>query len=284
MSEPRRYEIYRSVIAKVLKDQEHLPSLPAITLKIRRAINDPNTTNETLAMLVGSDPALSALLIKSASSPMYRTVSTPKTMEGVISIIGFTGVNNIVMAHSINSLFVIRHPVIKKLYNISRKRQVVKGAMSGLLAHKLGYRPADEALMVSLLSEVGTLALLSAFKDIPDIPDTETYFRLCRDYSKSLGVILLIKWNIDQKLIDIIKHCGRWEKPTEGTLELLDVINLGLYHTIKYTRPKAQLPALDTLAAYQKLKPPYNAMDKSNRLSLITNNTAAIRGMIQLLQ
>lgn len=282
--EQSRYDIYRSVIAKVLNGQESLPSLPTITLKIRQAINDPNTTHTKLSMLVGSDPSLSALLMKSASSPMYRTASAPKTLESVISILGYAAVNNIVMVHSINSLFVFRSPVIKKLFNISRNRQVVKGAMSGLLAHKLAYRPADEALMVSLLSEVGTLALLSAFKDTAEVPDTETYFKLCRDYSKSLGVILLTKWNIDQNLISIIKNCGRWEQSTEGELSLLDIINLALYHTIKRTNPQANLPPLQTIAAYKKLQSAHNSIHPSDQLNLVVNNEPAIKGMIQLLQ
>jgi len=235
-------------------------------------------------MLIGADPALNALLIKSASSPMYRTVSAPKTLEAVISIIGFAGVNNIVMAHSINSLFVIKNPVIKKLYNISRQRQVVKGAVSGLLAHKLGYRPADEALMTSLLSEVGTLALLSAFKEISDVPDTQTYFKLCREYSKSLGVILLTKWNIDPKLVNIVRYCGEWERASDGDLELLDVINLSLFHAVKHMSPTADLPPLTQLAAYKKLNAGNNEMDESGQLRLITENQKAIAGMIQLLQ
>ncbi|MGK0500710.1 MAG: HD-like signal output (HDOD) protein [Oceanicoccus sp.] len=284
MTTDNQYLGSRTIISRVLQNQDHLPSLPAITLKIRQAINNSNTTHESLAMLIGSDPALNALLIKSASSPMYRTASAPKTLEAVISIIGFSGVNNIVMAHSINSLFVNKNPAIKRLYSISRKRQVVKGAISGLLAHKLGYRPADEALMISLLSEVGTLALLSAFKETSDVPDMQTYIKLCREYSKSLGGILLNRWNIDPRLIDIVKHCGHWERESDGKLELLDVINLSLYHAVKHLSPDADLPPLTQLAAYSKLKIPHNEIDQSGQLTLITENQTAIAGMIQMLQ
>ena len=44
MSAKSHYELYRGVIAKVLNNQEDLPSLPAITLKIRQAINNPDTS------------------------------------------------------------------------------------------------------------------------------------------------------------------------------------------------------------------------------------------------
>lgn len=282
--EQSRYQIYRSVIARVLNDQEHLPSLPAITLKIRHAINDSNTTVEMLAQLIGSDPSLSALLMKSVSSPLYRTLESPNTLQGVISIMGFAAVNNVVMAHSVNSLFVFRKPALKILFNMTRQRQVVKGSMSGFLAKKLQYQPSDEALMVSLLSEVGTLALLSAFRDYDDVPDKQMYLRLCRDYSKSLGIILLTKWGVDEKLIDAVKYCGLWEKESEGPLSLLDIINLALYHTIKATSPNATLPDLKELAAYSKLRPPNNFLSPGGQLMLVTENLDEIKSMIKSMQ
>jgi HD-like signal output (HDOD) protein len=283
-AEHSRYLIYRSVIARVLNDQEHLPSLPAITMKVRQAISDNNTTTEKLGQLIGGDPALSALLMKAVSSPLYRTQEVPNTLSGVISIMGFSAVNNIVMAHSVNSLFVFQKPALKALYNLTRQRQVIKGSMSVFLAQKLKYRPADEVLMVSLLSEVGTLALLSAFKDRAEVPDTETYFRLCRDYSKSLGVILLNKWGVDVKLVEAVKHCGQWDVSSEGPMSLLDIINLGLYHTVRATSPKAKLPALKELAAYAKLQPPNNFVTSNELLMLVKDNQAEIKAIISSLQ
>ena len=39
----QNYNIYSIVINQVLRDQEQLPSLPSLTLKIRTAISDPST-------------------------------------------------------------------------------------------------------------------------------------------------------------------------------------------------------------------------------------------------
>ena len=138
--------------------------------------------------------------------------------------------------------------------------------------------------MVSLLSEVGTLALLSAFSDHEETPDKQSYLRLCRDYGKSLGIILLTKWGVDENLIDSVRYCGIWDRMSEGPLSLLDIINLGLYHTAKITTPHASLPELNDLVAYNKLTPPHNLISQNGQLKLITENHEEIRAMIDSLQ
>ncbi len=272
MNQSTQYEIYRSIIKRVLDDNEGLPSLPTITLKIRQAIDNENTTVDTLAQLVSRDPALTALLMKCAASPLYRTVSQPTTIQGVISLMGMPAVGSVVMTHSLKSLFPIHNTALRKLFNHTWKRQITKGSMAALIGKKLYYHPAEEALTASLLSEVGTLAVLSAFSASKDIPSEETYFALCRDYSKSLGTILLTKWNVDKRLIDTVKNCGQWQYTEPGKTSLIDVINLALYQTVMRTKSNPNLPRLKDLAAYQKLLSPFNAIDKDGGLLIVSDH------------
>ena len=58
------YAIYRQVVTQLMSGEEQLPSLPAITLEIRRALSDPEVTLAQLNRLISRDPALSAILMK----------------------------------------------------------------------------------------------------------------------------------------------------------------------------------------------------------------------------
>ncbi len=283
MQASKRYEIYRNVIKRVLADQESLPSLPAITLKIRQAISDESTTVDKLVKIISTDPALSTLLMKYASSPAFKTAKPANTLNSLISLMGFSTVNKIVMTHSVSSLFINRNPQLKKLYTISRNRQLVKAGYSIFLAQQLGYRPTDEVLMVSFLSEVGTLALLAALEEEVQIPDAATYFELCRRYSKSLGIVLLTKWQIDENLINAVKLIGQWNNSPKGQLALLDIVNLGLFHTVIRTSKskKTSLPAVSDIAAFKKLMPQYRAVDNIGQLSLVSENQKQIDDLIR---
>lgn len=274
------YQIYKAAVQKVIADEEQLPSLPSITLKIRQQVSLPNTDYTQIARLIKLDPGLSTLLLKYAASPLYRRPVPPKTIEDVISIIGLQTLTNLVMLHSVKSLFVLKNLRIKGLYEISWRRMLYKAAISQFLAKKLGFHPAEEAMIASLLTEVGTLAILSSFSDLKQVPGKKAYYMLCRKYSKSLGVILLTKWGLDKYFIDMTHSCGNWTFSYDDQLSLSDVINLAVYSTVQLQKSTHDLPAIETLTAYQKLPPSLNEITDSGQLSLITANLGEIKQII----
>ncbi len=279
-----QYEVYTSVIQRVLQDEECLPSLPSITLKIRQAIADDSATVRQLVSLIRTDPGLSALLMKSASSPLYKTASPVKTLDGVVALIGMDAVNNLVMLHSVRGMFVSKDPRLKLLFDRTWRRQIMKAGLSCFLAKKLRYQSVDEVLICSLLSEVGSLAVISAFNDLKEVPDAQDYITLCRNYSKLLGVTLLTKWNVDEELIEVIKHCGQWEETNTGRITGTDIINLSLYHTVLWMNSSAKLPNVETLALYPKLCPPDNEINDNHELVLVARHKDQVKQIVASLQ
>lgn len=274
------YEHYQSLIRKALEDTVSLPSLPAITLKIRNAVADPDISVEKLAGLIAQDPALAALLIKYSASPLYQTQHKPTTLQGVITLIGMQAVSSIVMTHSIKSLFVMHKPRLRELFHETWRRQITKASMSAFLARKLRYHPAEEVLLTALLTDVGTLALLSALNDAPEVPTRDEYISLCRDYSKSLGTILLTKWRVDERILNTMKQCGIWEEASPGIINMTDIINLALYHTIIETEPHYELPPIVSLRAYHKLPEEFRPLTTDGKcLQLIGDHCQLIQDL-----
>ena len=276
VNETSDYSIYRRVVSQLMQGQEQLPSLPTITLDIRRALTDERITVSALVRLVSRDPALSAILMKHASCALYRHALVPKTLHEVITLLGMAEVDRITMVHSIRSLFTLHSAAHKRLFVEVWERLVLKASTSAMLARLLGHVAPEHALLASLLSEVGTLAVLSAFKDEAQIPSGELYYKLCREYSKSLGVIVLKKWAVDDEYIGVIRNAGSWSLSESRELGLIDLVNLALFHAIKEQNPQADLPLLVELAAYQKLLPPLNFVSANGELELVLNHQADI--------
>ncbi|PTT72821.1 hydrolase, partial [Pseudomonas sp. HMWF010] len=88
LSDASDYSIYRRAVSQLMLGEEQLPSLPTITLDIRRALSNPKLTINQLAALIGRDPALSALLMKHASSALFRQAIAPKNLRDVITLLG----------------------------------------------------------------------------------------------------------------------------------------------------------------------------------------------------
>ncbi|MBP8185112.1 MAG: HDOD domain-containing protein, partial [Pseudomonas sp.] len=250
-----------------------------ITLEIRRALSDPEVSLAQLNRLISRDPALSAILMKYASSALLRTQLPPKSLLDVLRVLGIAQVDRITMVHSVKSLFTLHSPAHKKLFLEAWERLVLKASSSAFLARVVGHVAPDQALLASLLSEVGTLAVLSAFKNAAEIPSPELYYKLCREYSKSLGVIVLKKWAVDDAYIKVIRHAGDWHYHERAELELVDLINLSLFHAIKLVGRTSSLPPLTELAAYAKLPAPLDFISDSGELTVLLSHSAEIEAI-----
>ncbi|MHA6492855.1 HDOD domain-containing protein [Pseudomonas borbori] len=284
VTETSDYSIYRRVVSQLMHGEEQLPSLPALTLDIRRALGDPNVSLNGLVRLISRDPALSALLMKHASCALYRHSMTPKTLPEVITLLGLAEVDRITMVHSVKSLFILHSAAHKRLFIETWERLILKASTCALLARLLGHVAAEHALLASLLSEVGTLAVLSAFKDAAAMPSLELYNKLCREYSAPLGVIVLKKWAVNSEYIEVTRDAGNWQRSLGWHLDLLDMVNLALYHATRMRTPSATLPPLRELAAYQKLLPPQDLIDETGELSLVVHHRADIHAIADTLR
>ncbi|MFO1388130.1 HDOD domain-containing protein [Cellvibrio sp.] len=270
----KEFHIYQNAIEKMRAHDDQLPSLPIITLEIRKATSNPNVNLNHLSSLIAKDPSLTAILMKHASSVFYRTADKPKNLQDVIKRLGMGAIESLTLSHSIKSLFVLRNHQLKALYKQAWQRQTLKACMSYHLAKTLHFPNPEDAIVASLLSEVGTLALLSSLQDYA-APAAPTYKILCQHYSKHLGAILLAKWGVSPVFVDVLRKTGAWTLDTGRLLQLVDVINLGLFHTIHYLQPQNDLIPLQEIAAFKKLNPQY-AMIKQQKLLIIEENISHI--------
>ena len=270
------YSIYRNVVSDLLSGKEPLPSLPASAYEIRKALEQPNISMGDLSRLLERDPDLSAILLRYASSPLVGSPNPPQSILEVIRLLGMNQVERITMVHSIKSLFAIHSVKHRRLYMEAWRRMALKASLSTYITKHLGKVVPDHVLMAALLSEVGTLAVLSAFKTSEETPDVSTYISLCREFAKPLGVITLQSWQVDEQYIKVMQDIGHWSDECPGPINLTDVINLGLFHAIKLSNVTTDLPPITELTAYKKLEPPVNSV-VAGGLNVVMSNVQEIR-------
>src|SRR6516164_1590922 len=56
-----------------------LPCFPDVVIKIRKTLDDPNTTTEQTVTVVGTEPRLAARLLQTANSAAFNTTGKPLT-------------------------------------------------------------------------------------------------------------------------------------------------------------------------------------------------------------
>ncbi|MFO1389768.1 HDOD domain-containing protein [Cellvibrio sp.] len=274
------YVDYKSAVSALLSHPENFPRLPAITQNIREALVRSDSCASSLSKLIERDTELSQLLLRYASSVMMHNHMPPQTVFDVVRILGMAQVERITMLHAVKDLFRGNTQAYTRIFAASWDRLINKASMSALIAKKVGRVAPDYALLGSLLSEIGTLAVLSVFKssDLP-VPNSETYVNLCREFAKNLGIALLQDWKMDDEYLRLVKQVGNWQAGENEPFGLIDVVNLGLYHSLKARMTANRLPAITHLAAYQKLSAKHNAITDTNELELVVTNRDEIRAI-----
>lgn len=135
------YSVYREVVAQLMSGNEQLPSLPSITLEIRRALEQPGISFLSLSKVIAKDPSLSALLLKYASSAAVHTASPPQNLFDVVRLLGMNQVQRITMMHSVKSLFTVHSLQHKRLFVEAWNRVVLKASVSTFIAKSVGALP-----------------------------------------------------------------------------------------------------------------------------------------------
>jgi hypothetical protein len=83
---------------------------------------------------------------------------------------------------------------------------------------------------------------------------------------------VLKKWAVDEAYIKVIRHAGDWGYRSCPEVELLDLVNLSLFHAIKAVGRTSDLPPLDALAAFAKLPAPLDSISDSGELTLLVSH------------
>lgn len=268
----------KSLVAELLRSPDTLPVLPTLTQEIRDALARSDISIPSLSKLIERDPTLSDVLLRYASSVMLRSHMPPQTVFDVVRVLGMRQVERITIVHATRVLFSTQGQAYTRLFTESWDRLVQKASTSSLIAKQVGRVLPEYALLGSILSEVGTLTVLWAFKHakVP-VPAHDDYVSLCREYAKNLGVALLTKWEMEEDYIKLIRQVGNWFAGEDEPFGLVDVVNLGLYHSLKAQMTPRRLPPLTNLSAYHKLSDKHNAITDTNELELVVMHRDDIR-------
>jgi putative nucleotidyltransferase with HDIG domain len=213
-------EVQHSVIEKVLKEIEHLPTLPQVVTKVL-SMTDSDKGN-AVELSREMDQSLSAKVLKVANSAYYgaRASRRVNSVHHAIVIIGFDAVKEIILTTS--------------LFHTFKDSQMVK-ALQPLWQHSLEcaltakrlawvyrYEAMDEAYLVGLLHDIGKLVIQQHFPDQYHLIAEENRGgeEEGRQEKEILGLThaeiagkMAEHWNFPDTLVEPIAphHDGRWK-------------------------------------------------------------------------
>lgn len=151
-----------AIVDSAIKSISHIATLPEITLKIIKLVEDPNSTAQDLHNVISNDPALCSRILKVVNSAFYGLPRQIGSINRAIVLLGLNAVKNIAIAASLTKLFrggeLCPKFSAKELWTHS----VAVAAGSKLICDELKIGMPDEAFLAGLIHDIGIMVEMQA--------------------------------------------------------------------------------------------------------------------------
>ncbi len=139
-----------------------IPRLPLASVELLHRLMDEKSTHAQVAELVHQDPALTAQLLKAINSPAYSLGQSVTDASQAVSLLGFEGVYQIIMAESLRKSL----PDNEQFRN-SYQRALMLSHIAFALAQATGRGRPAEMSTIALLHDLGRVVIALLVRQNP---------------------------------------------------------------------------------------------------------------------
>ncbi len=220
-----------------------LPPLPENAHRIRRLINDPQSSLQKISKLISSDPVLTGRLIQAANSPLFRGLIKIQDIQSAVNRLGMTCIQNMVISLSVASLYGGSTEWIRtrmrEIWNISIK----VAAVSEVLSRRYQHLEGSEALLAGLLHDIGSVPLLQiCAKRFGKPENPEMLDQAIRTLSPQLSEWILKNWHLADMINTVPMATVNIDQTRTGEVDYSDLVLVAKLHAVRgSTHPLANI-------------------------------------------
>lgn len=170
-----RLEAFKSIAAQASRGELTFPTNVDATLKLQRALNDPDCHAEAAARLVQAEPLLAARTVAIANSVAYnRSGSEITNVRSAVQRVGFRTLNALAAAVIVRQLdSKITQPALRAKADQLWRHSAHVAALARVIARRVTHSDPDTAMFAGIVHEVGGFYLLSRAEEYPGLLDGE---------------------------------------------------------------------------------------------------------------
>ncbi len=168
-----RLEAFKNIAAQATRGELTFPTNVDATLKLQRALNDPDCHADAAARLVQAEPLLAARTVSIANSVAYnRSGNEVTNVRTAVQRVGFRTLNALAAAVIVRQLdSKIKHPELRKKADQLWQHSAHVAALAQVIARRVAHVDHETAMFAGIVHEVGGFYLLSRAEEFPGILD-----------------------------------------------------------------------------------------------------------------
>ena len=226
--------------------------MPVGVLKVRKVIQDPDTTAADVTRAAATDPALSTKLLRVANS-VYYSGSTPcRDLHSAVVRLGSNAIEHVVMVFVVAQVFSVGNrrriqPYLRRLW----RHSTLVAAISELLAGNFPHLDKDVAMLAGLTHDIGALPVLVRAERVSTlIANRRLLEPLVSMLHCEIGQAMLQTWRFPSELAAVVAEHEQLFRNSGDKADYVDVVmaaniasHWGTEHPSASTDPST-IPAL----------------------------------------
>jgi HD-like signal output (HDOD) protein len=180
-------------IARELAGEVLFPTFFDAVLRLRRELQNPNTTLLRIAGMVRLEPLIAAKLVRLANSAVYAALEPVRDLPSAINRLGLDAVRTTAMSVAMGEILHAKEmAAFAGLAQSLWEHSIGCSAAARVLAQNLTRINAEEAMLAGLVHDLGAFYMLYRAAQYPELrerPDTLRY--LIMQWHEAIGVTLL---------------------------------------------------------------------------------------------
>jgi HD-like signal output (HDOD) protein len=243
-------------------------------------LSDPTTRMDQIVRVVGSEPALSARLLRIANSAAINRSGRDVTdLRTAIARIGHNMVRSASMSFSMNQIrkgnkLASLAPHLNDLW----ERSTYVAAYAYVLARTCTRVNPDEAMLTGMMHGIGKLYILTRATNHPELFADESVLNdIISDWYPSIGKAILENWKFSEAMARAVGQ-EDFSRTDLDAPDLTDVVGIAILMVSSGTDIAGLEAALKELPAAKRF-----GMNESKTLSIMQDSAAEVTALSQAL-
>lgn len=221
------FEFIKGLTAELSSKNLVFPTSLKTTMKIRRALDTPDISNDQVARIISAEPVLSAQVLKLANSAMFnRTDRKVEELRAATVLLGFGVVRNVAISVGMKQLkdHQASGQTSERMEGLWTRSMRV-AALAFVLARNLTRLSPDKAMIAGLLHDVGKFYILNRACLYQDLfVSDEALWDLVDQWHADIGGAILDSWELPEDVRAAVMDHKSLDMAITGKATLTDVV------------------------------------------------------------
>ena len=203
MPQNEYFEFVQSLADDLNKGDIKLPSFPDVVVRIRTALDDPDTTGEHLGDILSVDAVLASRILILANSTYHNPAGIKiESLVAAVGRIGFEKVRTAAISYAVEQLHASKGlEPLKDELRATWSAGLRLAAMSEVIARSCTKLDADSAFIAGLMNRIGVLYIFTKYDAYPTLlQDKDARQNLVDEWAAPIGESIVTNWNFSEDI------------------------------------------------------------------------------------